>query len=126
WLHGVLEGAGLDAPAAETVISPPEPSVDFLAALGRQRLVVDGFEQLLGALERDLRLRLTCLLHRADRLRGELADLAAQRPETGPRDGARAPGGYARTPESRVQQSRGCADPLPLDEGHHDLLVRRP
>src|SRR5205823_10862114 len=111
----LLEGAGVDASPTELVVAPPEVVVELLAALGRQRLVVNALGQALRALERAQRLRLARLLHRADRLRGELADLAAERPgeELAERLGAR--GRHARMRERLAQETPRRRELLPLD-----------
>jgi hypothetical protein len=125
-VRGRLVIPRLSAPPAELLVAPPQSPVHFLAPLRRQRLLMDGAEQLLGALERPERFRLPRVLHRADRLRGELTDLAAvgageqlaERP--GPR------GGEARVVERLAEQPARGAVLLALHQPHHDPLVRRP
>src|SRR5205823_12047199 len=117
----LLEGAGVDASPTELVVAPPEVVVELLAALGRQRLVVHALEQTLRALERAQRLALARLLHRADRLRGELADLAAEgsRKELAERLGAR--GRHARTLERLAQDPARGTEFLTLRQRQDEL-----
>ena len=70
---------GLDAPGTELVVAPPQTPIDLLAPRRRQRLGVERVQQRLRALQRSERIALARLLHAADGLGGELADLAAER-----------------------------------------------
>src|SRR4029077_7642502 len=78
-LQRCLVLTGLDAAGAELVVAPPQAAIDLLAPRGRQRLRVERVEQRLRALQRGQRVALARVLHAANRLRGELTDLAAER-----------------------------------------------
>src|SRR5204863_4367796 len=72
--------AARDPPPAELRVRPPESLIDLFATFGRQRLGRDRREQILRALERLERVGLAPFLQAADRMRGELAHLAAEGP----------------------------------------------
>src|SRR5262245_14838206 len=125
-LDGLFEAARVHAPHAEPVVAPPESTIDLFATLRRQRLVVNAVEQALRALERRQRLCLACVLHRADRLRGQLTDLTAERPGEELAERRRARRRHARIVERLVQQAPGGSELLSLHERHHNLFVGRP
>src|SRR5262249_61239335 len=92
WVERFLVVAGIESPAPELRIAPPEPLLELLAPRLGERVGGKRLQQLLGALKRRRGLGLTAVLHAQNRLRGELADLAAERAGDQPAESGRARG----------------------------------
>src|SRR5438093_1857932 len=100
--------------------------VHLLASLQRERLVGGRGQELLGALERGERLRLALLLHAPDRLRGELADLAAEGTGEEVLEVGHPLGRELRVVERLAQEPPGGLELQALEQVVHRLLVRGP
>ena len=125
-LQRLLVLAGFDAADAQLVVAPPEAAIDLLPPRGRQHVLVEGAEERLGALQRGERVALPRLLHAADRLGGELADLAAERAGEELAKARVAARGEPRIGQRVAQEPAGRPVLLPLHERHDRALPRRP